>query len=532
MSAPCAPYVLCVDVGTASARAGVFDARGRCCARAVRDLGPWYDGGSRPSEGVSDVAALGARGAHRSEDIWAAVVAASRAALAEADVADVVGIGFDATCSLVLRDQTGAPLTLGPAGCDTIAWFDHRARREAEICTATGDPALAYQGGVMSPEMQLPKLMWLKRQRPELWARLGAAYDLGDFLTWRATGSPARSTCTLTAKWAYQPHAGGWPEGFLAALDLSDLRARAGLPEGSVSVGAPVGGLSAAAAVELGLRAGTPVSASLIDAFAGALGALQGAQDPRALALIAGTSTCVMALSQAPWRARGIWGPYHGAILPDLWVTEGGQSATGAALDHILALYCGDISPASHERVGARLAALLAVEGYDLAREIHVLPDFSGNRSPLADPLAQSLILGLSLDRSFDAACRLYWRTAVGLALTLKQILGYMAGSGGPSAQRLVVTGGHGRSALLMQLYADATGCAVELCAEPDAVLAGTAMAAMAAAFGAPLAQVAADMAPKRVIFTPNPANAAAIARDYAQFEALQAARAGLPAPR
>ena len=85
----------------------------------------------------------------------------------------------------------------------------------------------------MSPEMETPKLMWLKRHLPETWARAGRFFDLADFLTWRATGSLARSECTLTCKWTYLAHetprlAARLLRGAWASADMLE---RGGLPE-------------------------------------------------------------------------------------------------------------------------------------------------------------------------------------------------------------------------------------------------------------------------------------------------------------
>ena len=83
----------------------------------------------------------------------------------------------------------------------------------------------------MSPEMEIPKLMWLKRHLPQAWARYGRILDLADFLTFRACGSNARSCCTITCKWTYLAHeAPGWQADFLAAVGLEDLAVRARVP--------------------------------------------------------------------------------------------------------------------------------------------------------------------------------------------------------------------------------------------------------------------------------------------------------------
>jgi ribulose kinase len=224
-----------------------------------------------------------------------------------------------------------------------------------------------------------------------------------------------------------------------------------------------------------------------------------------------------------------------GAVLPGLWVNEGGQSATGALLDHVLRLYGLEATAASHAAVCARLEEMLAQGEVGLG--LHVLPDFNGSRSPFADPLARGVIHGLALDRGYDAACALYWRAAVGLALGMRQIIAHMEmgeGQGAAAAARkirtLIVAGGHGRSDLLMQLYADVTGCTVELCHEPDAVLAGTAMAAAGTGPFSGAQEAAQAMAARSRRLQPDLARHEAFATDYAIFQRLQAHRAEIAA--
>src|SRR5690606_20113623 len=180
----------------------------------------------------------------------------------------------DATCSLVIRDAQGQPVTVSTNGenrWDTIVWLDHRALAEAEECTATGHLVLSYAGGVMSPEMEVPKLMWLKRHMPDSWHRAGIMFDLADFLSWKATGSLARSQSTLTCKWTYLAHTeAGWQPDFLASVGLEDLLDKAALPAKASPVGTDLGGLTKTAAGELGLTTACRVGAGLIDAHAGA----------------------------------------------------------------------------------------------------------------------------------------------------------------------------------------------------------------------------------------------------------------------
>jgi ribulose kinase len=161
---------------------------------------------------------------------------------------------------------------------------------------------------------------------------------------------------------------------------------------------------------------------------------------------------------------------------------------------------------------------------------LHVLPDFAGNRSPLGDPLARGVISGLSLDASFDGLARLYWRTAVGLAVGLREIVGLLSGNAGDRPV-LHLAGGHTRSPLLIDLYATATGCPVITRDRADMVLLGTAMAAATACGLHPdLAAAARSMAQPGTEHLPDPAGAAAIVRDEAALRALRRHRSELAA--
>ncbi|MEI2514598.1 hypothetical protein V8941_16655, partial [Acinetobacter soli] len=85
-------------------------------------------------------------------------------------------IGFDATCSLVVLNKAGRPLTVSPSGDsarNVVVWMDHRAMVETEFVNATGDRVLRYVGGAISPEMEIPKILWLKRYLPATFEAAG-----------------------------------------------------------------------------------------------------------------------------------------------------------------------------------------------------------------------------------------------------------------------------------------------------------------------------------------------------------------------
>ena len=521
--------VVAVDVGTGSARAGVFTGDGRMLARREKPI--------LMNRTDADFAE------HDSEDIWSAVCGAVRGAMeaAGAEPEAVKGISFDATCSLVLRGKQGEQLSVarnGEARWDTLVWLDHRALKEADECTATGHAVLDHVGGVMSPEMQVPKLMWLKRHLPQTWRQMGLAFDLADFLSWKASGSTARSQCTLTCKWTYLAHEDQpWRADFLQSVGLEDLLETAGLPASASLPGSDLGALTVEAAAALGLTVACRVGAGLIDAYAGALGVLGAyADDADALeshlALVAGTSSCVMTFAKTLCFVPGFWGPYKGVVFPDLWMFEGGQSATGGLLDHAIRVHSAGGEPTAerHMEIIKRIGELRAEHGEALARRLHVLPDFHGNRSPLADPHALGVLSGLTIDASFDGLCRIYWRTAVSIALGIRHILEALADKG-LKISTLSVTGGHLNNPLLTELYADATGCTMVVPASEDATLLGTAMvAAVAAGIHADLASAGSAMHRAGRARKPDPKAARRFDVDYEAFKMMHRHRQELDA--
>ena len=477
-----------VDVGTGSARAGIFAADGRLLASAQRAIAIWRE----PGEIVE----------HSSRNIWDAVTAAVRAAVGQAGVApgDVAGLSFDATCSLVVLDAEGGSLPVGPSGDpnrDTIVWMDHRAIIEAKEINAGGHDVLRYVGGTISPEMQSPKLKWLSNHAPETFARAGHFFDLTDFLTYRASGALARSACTVTCKWTYLAHENRWSKDFFEGIGLGALggpgfrRIGADVVEPGTALGK---GLTEEAASAMGLPAGIPVAAGLIDAHAGALGTMGGALDGapgdprRRLALILGTSSCCMAVSDAPRFIRGVWGPYFSALVPGQWLTEGGQSAFGAAIDHLMRMHpaFADYWRRSGESFEAMEREIVARAGGEskaalIARDLHVLPEFLGNRSPFADPSAKGAIVGLDLSEDENSLRALYVAGLCGLAHGLAEIMRALE-VGGYDFDTLVVSGGAARSALVRQIIADATGRRVAAPETSEPVLLGAAMLGAVAA--------------------------------------------------
>jgi D-ribulokinase len=482
-----------VDVGTGSARAGVFDKSGKLLASAKRTIRIWREEGDVVEQS--------------SNDIWKAVVESVREAVQTAGIAagTVKGLGFDATCSLVVLDADGRPLPVGPSDDperNIIVWMDHRALDQTQRINATGQAVLRYVGGVISPEMETPKILWLKENKPTTFAAAAHFFDLADFLSWRATGAFERSVCTVTCKWTYLAHERRWDPDYFRTIGLGELAENDFKRIGTkvVDIATPLGrGLTAEAAAELGLVAGTPVGASLIDAHSGGVGTIGGrdqsgkALDPTTqMALIMGTSACAMTLTRDAAFVDGVWGPYNSAMVPRYWLLEGGQSAYGAALDHLVTLH-----PAYPEAVAAAKAAgqpLLAyLEGRAvelagslasvarLARDVHVVPEFLGNRAPYADPQATGVIDGVKLDTGLTSLVRLFVAGLCGLCYGTRQIIEAQSAKG-VVVDSIVVSGGAAQGKLLRSILADATGMDVVLPDTDEPVLLGGAIVGAVAA--------------------------------------------------
>src|SRR6266550_3388415 len=476
-----------VDVGTSSARAGVFDEKGTLVATARHPITVWHEAGSVVEQSSSE--------------IWAACAASVRAAMAEAAIAPsaVKGVGFDATCSLVVLDAGANPLTVSSSGDErrnVIVWMDHRAIAEACQINDTQDDVLRYVGGSISPEMEIPKLLWLKRHLSSTYRSAGHFFDLADYLSFRATGSTERSICTLACKWNFLAHERRWSGSYFERIGLEELASESYAKIGNevVAPGTPVGaGLTKSAARDLGLLEGTPVGASLIDAHAGGVGTIGGrgqSGEPvdvcSRLAYIMGTSACIMATTSEPCFVPGVWGPYHSGMVPGFWLNEGGQSAAGAAIDHLIRSHpaYAEAAASAHdagleilEFLENRIVSRMGDVGTAalLARDIHVLPEFLGNRSPYADPDSRAVIAGLDLDSDIGAMERLFVAGLCGLAYGLADVVDAFR-SHGVDSSMMVMSGGAGRSPLVRQIMADTTGLAVALPQTQEPVLLGAAM--------------------------------------------------------
>jgi len=512
-----APYLIAIDAGTRSVRAGLFRANGELVSVA-----------SMPIELLhpADEQAV-----YRMDAIFDAVCGAVAGAVEgqEEAASGVVALAVDATSSTYVGASGGRALD---GDADVICWMDHRAEAEAEEIDATGDRYLDHVGGAVSSEMHLPKLLWLKRHRPEAWVRVEAVRDLADEIARRLTGIDRHSVCGLACKWPYLPaDPEPWRRGLLTQLGLGGLLGLGALAQRPGRVGEVHGGLKADVAARIGLPPGSVVAVGLIDAEAGALGVLgRGFRESmnRTLALIGGTSTCYMSWAQDERRIRGVWGPFRDAVFADSWMHEAGQSFSGGALDAVLEQHPAGPRTATaehHAQTVREIEQALAREGDSFASRRHIVPDWLGNRSPFGDGSMRALASGIGLETGRRAFLEQYYATARALALQSRQVREHL-NAHGYAIDRVCLAGGHLRNPLLVSLYRDALGCGVAVTDAPEPVLLGTAMVAAVAGGLQPDLYAALDaMAPSQTLLHADPAASAGHESSYRLYLRLAAMR-------
>lgn len=186
------------------------------------------------------------------------------------------------------------------------------------------------------------------------------------------------------------------------------------------------------------------------------------------LAAVAGTSTCHIAMTPDPVFVPGVWGPYRDVLIPGYWMAEGGQSATGELIKHVL-----ETHPAYQQTLSIALSQetniydylnghLKALQNYTdaptisyLGRHIFFYGDLFGNRSPIADPRMAGAVIGLTSDVSVDGLARYYYATMEFIALQTHQIIETM-NKAGHQIRSIFMSGSQCQNDILMKLIASA----------------------------------------------------------------------------
>lgn len=459
-----AGYILGIDAGTESIRAGIYDETGNCVG---------FGTGANTNIHVKP------GWAEQSIAQWdKSLIEAIRGALAAAsaggmDPKDIRGVGVDGTsCTVVFLDESGAPLR--PA----IMWMDIRSFREAEEIAGCGDEALEYVGGGrVSAEWFPCKTLWTKRNEPKVYRRAHTVFEHTDWLIYRLTGEITANINTTTIRWFYNRRKGGLPESLYRSIGLEDIAPK--LPQRVLDIGAVAGTVSREFAAAAGVPAGIPVAAGGADAYMGVIGvnALKSGQ----AALITGSSHLHIGLSETELHAPGLFGSFPDALIPGYEVVEAGQISTGSVMKWFVSRFIGEDITSEARGRGASIYDVLNERAAGIppgSEGLVVLEHWQGNRTPWVDANSRGVIRGITLGHG---PAHIYRAIMEGVVYGTAVILRHMERSGF-TVREMIASGGATRSELWMRIHADVTGVPIIISAEPEAVSLGSAIAGAAAA--------------------------------------------------
>lgn len=428
------PTVIGIDIGTQSTKAVLVSADGTILAQSQHGYAPDTP---RPNW------------AEQHAGVWLDAV--------ERCIAEVARGRTDvrALCVSSLYGGSGIPVDadiepLHPC----LIWMDRRAEAQVEWVQAHVDLGRlgTITGNLVDSYYGFTKMMWLRDERPDVWAKTALLLPPNAFVIQRLTGEIAVDHSSAgNIGGIYDLKARSWSEEMLDALGLP----AALMPTRLVEPTDTVGGLTPAVATRLGLRAGTPVMAGGVDAAIATFAA--GVTVPGQHVAMIGTSMCWGYIAPATDAAdRLVAFPYVVGTAEELYVF-GGAATAGAAISWFRDQFCQAEIIAARER-GIDALQLLDEAAAGIAPGadgVVFLPYLMGERSPVWDSRASGAFVGLNL---FHTRAHLYRAVLEGVTFALRHNMEAVAKGSARLEPRLVVVGGAAKSDLWMQIVADVTG--------------------------------------------------------------------------
>ncbi|MEB6320541.1 ribulokinase [Staphylococcus xylosus] len=381
---------------------------------------------------------------------------------ANISVSEIVGIGIDFTSSTVIFvDEQMEPIHNRAGFQDNPhayvkLWKHHGAQDEADLLFKTAlkgkNRWLGYYGFNVSSEWMIPKIMEVNNKAPEVMAVTANIMEAGDWIVNRLTGQNVRSNCGLGFKSFWEAETGFHYDLFdKVDSDLSDIvRTKVDAPV--VSIGDSVGTLCKEMAEKLGLSPDTQVSPFIIDAHASLLGI--GSEKDKEMTMVMGTSTCHLMLNKEQHKVPGISGSVKGAIIPNLYAYEAGQTAVGDLFEYVAKQAPYDYVKAAESR-GISIFDLLnekAAQLYPGESGLIALDWHNGNRSVLSDSNLKGSLFGMTLQTRHEEIYRAYLEaTAFGAKMIMQQYQGWQM-----EVDHVFACGGiPKKNGLLMEIYAN-----------------------------------------------------------------------------
>lgn len=351
---------------------------------------------------------------------------------------DIKGMTVDTTSSTVIPvDEAGEALD------EAILWMDIRAVDQADRINATDHEVLKYCGGAVSPEWFIPKMLWLKEEKTELYNKADKIVEHQDYFNHKLTGNWTVSQINAVCKWNYVDGE-GFNEEYMNQIGLEDYKEK--MVTNVVRMGDKVGNLTDELAAQFDLNT-IPVFQGGIDAHMGMVG--MGVNKPGTMAAIMGTSFVQLLFTDdTDADIKGIWGPYHEAMFEGLTLLEAGQVSAGSVQGWFTKLFEPGDSDA-YETLQKQLVEIpIGSDG------VRALDFFQGNRTPYKDGYATGNIDGLTLNHTTG---HVYRALLESVAFGFKNINDNFERNGVP-VERVVATGGVTQNKEWMQIIADVTG--------------------------------------------------------------------------
>ncbi len=418
-------FLLGLDVGTSSAKAVLINVEGAPLGAASINHQTYAIG---PDHKEQDA-----------DDWWMGTCTAIRRVLDKTgvDPRQIAGLSLSGQgCACLPVDAAGAPLSRA------MIWTDTRAAvQDAYIRNLFGDGLGLVTGNELYDQPE-PRMMWLRDNAPDLYARTACFLSTVSYLSFRLTGGFAANTSDWGYHLAFDRARLDWNQDFLSAVGLTSARfPRLYAPHEMV------GRVTARAAAESGLTAGTPVVAGGQDATLSALAV--GVLEPGHSVTMRGTTDLISACTADPGYHPRLYTTC--AVLPDLFMSYDMQDvvASGGSYRWLAHLFYGATPEGCYDEMNR-----LAEESPAGARGVLFLPYLL---VPPEAPLAagkSGVFFGMTATTDRGDLCRAVME---GTAYALRQSLARMADAGIVLSE-LRAAGGPARSRLWNQITADITG--------------------------------------------------------------------------
>ncbi len=491
-----------LDIGTTGTKASVFDEGGEIIASAYREYPLLH-----PRPGWLEL---------DPEGVWGKV----REAVGEA----AGGASRDPVRALAISVLGEAAVPLDGNGTvlgNSIVGFDNRAAGlferwikgvdRAEVMRITGQPP--------SQMFTIVKLMWLKQNRPELFARARRFMTFGEFAQFRMGLEPRIDYSVAARTMAFDIHRKCYSESICELAGISPDLFNPAVPTGHV-----LGSLGAKAAGELNLPQGCLVCAGSHDQPAGALGS--GVTEPRVAMNATGTVECFAVAMDGPvvneTMLTNNLACYPHAV-PELYISLA-FNFTGGSLFRWARDTFGEPERREAEERGMDVYDVLTEKMAQEPTDILVLPHFTMSGTPHMDPNPVGAILGLSLGTTRAEFMRAILE---GISYELKLNLDIL-GRAGVEVDEFRAVGGGAKSDFWLQLKADMYDRPVVRLQVAEAASLGMAIVAGVALGVYDSAREAArQLVVPRETFTPDPGRAAYYEEMLARYKEIYPALKG-----